>query len=328
LNERIEELPDLEETANFVLKNCRNHRENIVVFYGGEPLLNQNWIKRFIELTQENKIWYVLQTNGILLNKIDEFILKKLDYLHLSIDGYPEVHDEFRGAGTYEKVLRNYLQIRKRFDGVTLARMTATFPMEIERAVLNLINKFDYIYWQLENSPKLENLENFKRDYERGLDLLTNYWVENLEKGVVKGIVPFQIVLASLLGFGKTKGFRCGVGRELVVIDVDGTCYLCDELMEEGYKIGSIKEGFKFPTRLTNNNYQSFCMGCEFLPICGGNCFKASLKYSKKFRFYCEITKLLIQKLREKLPRIEELLSKGIIEKEAFEVDCYVEEIP
>jgi radical SAM protein with 4Fe4S-binding SPASM domain len=252
-----------------------------------------------------------------------------LDFLHVSIDGYEDVHDRFRGAKTYRRILRNYLKVREKFKGITVAKITVTPCMRIEKAVLNLIDKFDYVYWQLESSPELENSENFQKSYDEGLNHLIEYWISEMKMGIVKGIVPFQIVIASLLNMRNVKGFPCGVGKDLIVIDVDGTCYLCDELMEEDYKIGSVIDGFRFTNKLTNENYEKFCKNCDFLYICGGGCFKASLKSSsKEFKSYCNLTRLLIQKLIRKLPEIKKLLSNDTIRKAAFNVNCHVEEIP
>jgi organic radical activating enzyme len=45
-----------------------------LIFYGGEPLLNQEFIKRLIEDTRGNGLRYLLHTNGSLLNQIDRFV--------------------------------------------------------------------------------------------------------------------------------------------------------------------------------------------------------------------------------------------------------------
>lgn len=65
---------------------------------GGEPLLRRDVIEEGAELFPRN----VLNTNGM-------FPLPRLPRtnVYVSIDGPPEIHDQIRGQGTYERVIQN-----------------------------------------------------------------------------------------------------------------------------------------------------------------------------------------------------------------------------
>ncbi|MEM2069643.1 MAG: radical SAM protein [Nitrososphaerota archaeon] len=84
--------------------------KDIVGFYGGEPLLNLELIKDFMDTFTASR--YVIQTNGLLLHKLDRRILENLDTILVSVDGVEDLTDRFRGRGVYKKVLENVKKIR------------------------------------------------------------------------------------------------------------------------------------------------------------------------------------------------------------------------
>ncbi len=100
--------------------------EDTIVFYGGEPLLNQEFIKEFIQKSKErlDDLTYVLQTNGTFLDETDPYILENLDLIMVSVDGTKEIHDRHRkfpdGRGSYDIIMKNVKWLRSLRDGVTI----------------------------------------------------------------------------------------------------------------------------------------------------------------------------------------------------------------
>jgi len=320
---------DVKKTANFILNNLDKGRNN-VVFYGGEPLLNQTWIKNFIEIAKNNNLTFTLQTNGTMLDKIDNHILKNLDFIHLSIDGNKEFTDKSRGEGVYDKILINLLEIKPKFRGKLLARMTLIPENSVFNSMIHLANLglFDYFYWQLENSSQKIDYQKTKEYYREEIQKLADFWIKNLENGKIIKIVPFHAITLSLLNKKQHKSYRCGAGTYLVSIDSDGSCYSCDELLEHQFKIGSTTNGIQ-QKQLLSQNYSNFCLNCDIQKICGGRCFKSSIKFpTEKFRFYCDMTKILVKELREKIPEIESFIQNGTIAIKDLKYDCFTEEIP
>ncbi|MEF8879500.1 MAG: radical SAM protein [Candidatus Thermoplasmatota archaeon] len=318
---------EISELIYFILKNreITGDKDVQILFYGGEPLLNQSWIKDFIKRTEEYDFGYTLFTNGTLLSQTDKYILKKIDYLFLSIDGTEDINDRFRGKGNYIRVVKNLFSIKSHFYGKTLAMMTITPYNSIYESVLNLTENFDYIYWKLLSSNKLENVKQFKRSYDRGLDLLIDYWISNLEQGRVKGIIPFLAITSSLLGGAKHENFRCNCGDILVSIDTDGSCYSCDELVEDKFKIGSIYGSIN----QKKISHADRCKDCEYRYVCGGRCPKEDLLLPKEVsEFHCKLTKMLIKKIISNLPRVRKLIDKGLIKREDFDFPHMTSEIP
>jgi putative peptide-modifying radical SAM enzyme len=319
---------DVQTTAEFVLRNVSGHQDHIV-FYGGEPLLKQEWIRDFIKSIKHRNgsLEYTLQTNGVLLNKIDNFILENLNFLNVSIDGVSTTNDFSRGSGIHDRVLSNFNEIKPRFKGTSLARMTLVENNPLFDSVMHLLNHFDSVYWQISN-PFAGNYDNFKKEYEKDLQQIANFWIENLEKGKVVKILPFQGIVSSLLGLKKYDSYRCGAGTSLITIDTDGSCYSCDQLLTPEFKVGSI-DGNIEQKILSTENYDKFCSLCDIIEVCCGRCYEeAVVAKEEEFVFYCDMTRILVNTIKERLPRIKSTVERSLIDKKDLIPYCYSEEIP
>lgn len=322
------------EISQGILKDVKKtgDTKNAVVFYGGEPLIKQQFIKEFMQNFSWPETKFILQTNGVLLDSIDPFILDGLDYLLVSFDGEHRLHDQHRSQ-TFEKILKNIFQIRQTFKGKTMARITLKIPEgSAFRAVLETINLFDSVFWQLENKPKINESQqkNFLEKYERDLDLLVDYWFDHLKAGIMKNIIPFQAITASFLLNEKHYAPRCGCGSFLVHVDLDGQCYPCDELARrKELCLGSIENGINHEKKRFGWPNIKNCWNCEIKFICGGRCLKAHLDFPEETnKFYCQTTKMLVKKVEEKMPDIKKLVEKNINPLEKFKKYHYCEELP
>jgi len=92
-------------------KFCEQDPEVVLVFYGGEPLLCIDKIKEIID--KINAKSFILQTNGILLDKLKPNYANKIHTILVSIDGDEELTDFYRGKGTYRKVIKNVNLLRR-----------------------------------------------------------------------------------------------------------------------------------------------------------------------------------------------------------------------
>jgi len=326
--------PDVNKVTKFILDNIKKngHPNNKIVFYGGEPLLNQKWLLDFINLT-EGKINYALQTNGTLLSKVDRKIIEKIDFLEISIDGIKDINDKFRGTGTFDLILKNIEAIKPFFKGRLVARMTYTPQNPLYESVKMLVDemKFDDVYWMHEDyiTPVKEWVRTNDL-YSKELDNLINYWMKNLRNGIVKSIDPFKSIVYSMLSKKENLSFRCGFGTFLICIDSDGLCYNCDLMTEDKKnKIGDIENGITKNKLPKNILYEDKCKKCKYLKYCGGRCFHVSFISDERFFIFCERTKLLISKLEKVLPEILNLINQGIIKKEYIDIgESLTEEIP
>ena len=95
--------------------------------------------------------------------------------MFVSIDGAKGINDKYRGDGNYQEVLENFSNIKNDFFGKSIASMTITSDNNIYDSVLEIVDKFDFIYWKMISDDKLENKEKFKDIYVNGISNLADY---------------------------------------------------------------------------------------------------------------------------------------------------------
>ena len=115
------------QALDFLVAHSGTRRNLEVDFFGGEPLMNFDVVKRLvayaraIEGEKGKNFRFTLTTNGVLLNdEIMDFVNKEMGNIVLSIDGRREVHDRMRpfrnGSGSYglvlPKIMRCFAAVR------------------------------------------------------------------------------------------------------------------------------------------------------------------------------------------------------------------------
>lgn len=293
---------------------ANRHGQNQIVFYGGEPLLNQRDIVTIIKSAKERQIpgiEFGLYTNGVLLDRIDPFILDNLTYLAVSVDGVEEVNDRYRGQGVYKTALENFRMIRPRLNGQSLVSITITPECPVYDAVTNLAEIFDNVHWNLVNDPNLPS--EFLPDYYNGINRLVDWWVEGLRSGRARRIIPFQLIASLLISGERLTSFPCGCGDHLRVVDTDGSFFMCDELMDRPEF--RIEPGRPIDReRWFAANLSQKCSRCEYVGICAGGCLNVLLFYPPRTQsIYCKATKYLIRQVESKISTIERCLKDGTI---------------
>lgn len=110
-------------SVEFLMRHSSNSPTVDIGFYGGEPFLEFENIKKLVEYIMENypfkEITYSITTNGTIFT--DEIIsfLEKNDFgVTISIDGPREVHDKNRkfvdGTGSFDTIMKNLQYIKER----------------------------------------------------------------------------------------------------------------------------------------------------------------------------------------------------------------------
>lgn len=100
-----------------------NKDRAFIVFYGGEPLLEFETIKKIVEYSNKissGKIKFSLTTNGTMFNKDSiEFLVKNDFLLTISIDGPKHINDNYRfknnKKGVFEKIIEDLVFIKAKY---------------------------------------------------------------------------------------------------------------------------------------------------------------------------------------------------------------------
>lgn len=316
------------------LEKLHSVKDLVVCFYGGEPLLQMNCIESAIKFLPHAK--FCLQTNGLLLSKVPDSILHKLDTILVSIDGDEATTDFNRGKGTYKKAIASVKAIRERkYKGDMIARMTVSEVCDIYASVTHLLSLglFDHVHWQLDclwDSDMHERYKDFHawRDtsYNPGIAKLVDFFMEHVRKGVVPGIVPFQGLLKSFVNGEKVKRIRCGAGSTAFNVTTAGLINACPIAPEFDPLNDLNSPDFKPEDLIDKKLVGPPCSECPMFEKCGGRCL-----YTNKTQWWgieghkavCNTVWHLINSLEKNVPEIKTLIEAKVIKKADIEYPTY-----
>lgn len=304
----------------------------VLTFYGGEPLMFMDKLREIMDGVTPKL--YMMQTNGLLLDKLEPRYVNRFHTLLVSIDGEEALTDYYRGKGTFRKVVDNLKLIRKNgFQGELIARMTIMEQTDIEKQVKWLLHNdecsFTSIHWQLNagfwgSDFKRRNFEQWtKTSYIPGVDAIVHYWVDQMEQtGEVLKLYPILGIAHSLL-HGETNALmRCGSGWINYSIQMDGEIIPCPTMWGmKAYYAGHIKDAdpLKLPKLFVS---QKPCSDCKILGLCGGRCLYTNIVKrwpDDQYRKVCYTIEKLIESIQKELPRIQGLIKKGQLKLSDFD---------
>jgi uncharacterized protein len=311
---------------------CRRDPECVLTFYGGEPLLE---IDKLIEIMDNiEPEHYMIQTNGLLLDKLDPKYVNRFHTILVSIDGEEKLTDHYRGEGTFRKVINNLKLIKRNgFRGELIARMTIMEQTDLNKQVQWLLNNdefsFSSIHWQLNagfwgKDYQRRNFEEWtKKSYIPGLRELVRLWVDQMEqKGVVLKLYPLLGIAESLLHGEKDALMRCGGGWINYAIQTDGYIMPCPTMWGmKKYYLGHIKDAD--PLQLKKMFVEEKpCSQCSILGLCGGRCLYTNITKRWNDEAYskvCNTVQQLIETVSNEIPRIKQIIEKGKITLQDFD---------
>lgn len=258
-------------------------------FFGGEPLFHFHFIaKPLIEYTallcKEHDIAFHVHftSNGALLNnKIVEFLSQHSCGFQITLDGDKDDHDKTRffntGAGSYERILRNIMQLVN--SGISvIVRINYTsrnidesakvmkFFKGVKESEKRLIS-FDFQrVWQEkrneedETEKKAQSIRSIFR--KEGFIVLTNYIPHNIKESCY------------------------GDKLNHILINYDGLTFGCTARdFTEANSIGKLNEDgtvtYKEPVaslRCSSKFSKPICHTCRIAPLCGGGCKQRALE--------------------------------------------------
>jgi len=302
-------------------KFCSEDPECVLTFYGGEPLVCTNEIKQIMDSAKPRH--FMIQTNGLLLDKLEPEYVNRFHTILVSLDGDEELTDYYRGVGTFRKVMDNVkLIVQNGFRGELIARMTVMEHTDIYNQVTWLVNNdefpFSSVHWQLNagfwaNDYARRNFKSWSTDsYVPGLERLARFWVDHMkEKRVVLRLYPLLGIANSLLSNEKESLLRCGSGWINYAIQTDGYIVPCPAMWGmKNYYLSHISNAH--PLKLKKTFVEAPCTECDILNICGGRCLYANItkRWSKDaYATVCNTVRGLVNAVNTELPRINELIT-------------------
>ncbi|HIZ65325.1 MAG TPA: thioether cross-link-forming SCIFF peptide maturase [Candidatus Blautia pullicola] len=289
------------QALDFLIANSGNRRNLEVDFFGGEPLMNWDVVKRLVQYGREQEklhhknFRFTLTTNGVLLNdEIMEFANKEMANVVLSIDGRREVHDYMRpfrkGAGSYDLVVPKFQKFAaSRGEKSYYARGTFTrHNLDFSQDVLHLADLgFDQISVEPvvadekeEYALKWEDVPKICEEY----DKLAREMIRRRREGKSFNFFHFMIDLTGgPCVYKRLSG--CGSGTEYLAVTPWGDLYPCHQFVgEEKFLMGNVWDGVKRQDvceefKECNVYAKEKCQKCFARFYCSGGCAANSYNF-------------------------------------------------
>lgn len=282
------------QALDFLIENSGNRVNLEVDFFGGEPLMNFDVVKRLVEYgrsreKEANKNFrFTLTTNGVLLNdEIIDFCNKEISNVVLSLDGRKEIHDLMRptrnGKGSYDVIIDKFKNfVEKRGDKSYYVRGTFTrnnldFTEDFkhmvdlgfkEISIEPVVSPDDCPY-----SIREEDIDTICKEYDKlALDIIDRH-----KAG--KPITFFHYMLDLNGGpcvYKRLSG--CGSGTEYLAVTPQGELYPCHQFVGvDGFKLGDVYNGIEKNElvedfKLCNVYAKDKCKECFARFYCSGGC--------------------------------------------------------
>ncbi len=297
------------------------HRRNLEIdFFGGEPLLNFDVVKRTvayarsIEKEKNKNFRFTITTNAMLLDDdAIEFFNREMYNVVVSIDGRGCVHDAVRktalGTGSFDVAMKNALNFKKKRVGQYYVRGTYTaLNKDFSKDVLYLNDcGFDQISIEPVVLPETHRLALKKSDIPELIaeyDKLANEYYERRKTD--KWFNFFHFMIDVYHGPCETKRLvGCGAGNEYVAIAPSGDIYPCHQFDgDKSYKLGNVLEGTfetEIPEHFAVNNLlkKEDCLNCWAKYYCSGGCAANAIHYcgdiNKPYKMTCELMRKRVE---------------------------------
>jgi uncharacterized protein len=309
------------QAIDFVIKHSGSRRNIEIDFFGGEPLMNFDVVKKLTYYIKEqekvhNKNFRLtMTTNGILLDDEKlEFINKHMHNLVLSIDGRRDVNDRMRklvnGGGSYDIILPKIKAAAKsRNQDNYYVRGTFTrYNLDFCEDVLHLA---DEGFKQISVEPvvggagedysiKKEDLPCIFSQYEK----LAKEYIKRRLDGSWFNFFHFMIDLSQGPCVIKRMS-GCGAGCEYLAVTPEGDIYPCHQFVgDKKFLMGNVAAGdfcIQKAQSFANTNIYTkpACKECWARFYCSGGCHANAYRFggdiSVPYDIGCELERKRVE---------------------------------
>lgn len=286
---------------DFLVANSGNRVNLEVDFFGGEPLMNWDVVKKLVEygrsLEEPNnkKFRFTLTTNGVLLNdEILEFVNKEMSNVVLSLDGRKEVNDKMRpfrtGQGSYDLIVPKFQKVAESRNQTnyyirgTFTRENLDFSEDIKHfadlgfkqmSIEPVVGPEDEPY-----SIREQDLPKIMGEY----DKLALEYIKRHKEG--RGFNFFHFMIDLTQGPCVVKRLSgCGSGTEYLAVTPWGDFYPCHQFVgNEDFLMGNVDTGIVKKDlvdefKQCNVYAKDKCKNCFAKFYCSGGCAANSYNF-------------------------------------------------
>lgn len=259
---------------DFLIENSGNRRNLEVDFFGGEPLMNFDVVKKLVEYARSiekekgKNFRFTLTTNGVLVDKdVIDFSNREMSNVVLSLDGRKEIHDRYRvdysGKGSWDTIVPKFQDFVKA-RGSKNYYMRGTFTHANPDFLEDIKTMLDLGFTELSMEPVVTSADDPSALTEADKEIVLRQYEDlaNLMISREKEGKPFTFYhyMIDLKGgpciYKRISG--CGSGTEYMAVTPTGDLYPCHQFVgDDKFKLGDIWTG------VTNTDIQDEFASCN-----------------------------------------------------------------
>lgn len=282
------------QAIDFLIANSGTRRNLEMDFFGGEPLMNWEIVKKLVAYAREQEPKYnknfrfTLTTNGVLVDdEVIDFCNKEMNNVVMSLDGRREVHDRFRknyaGQGSYDLIVPKFQKFAEA-RGDKSYYIRGTFTHYNTDFTNDLIHMADLGFKELSMEPVVcapndpcalteEDLPVLFEQYE----ILAKEMLKREDEG--RGFTFYHYTIDLQHGpciYKRIAG--CGSGTEYLAVTPWGELFPCHQFVgDPKYSMGNIWDGvtndaMRQEFKKCNAYSRPECKDCWAKLYCSGGC--------------------------------------------------------
>ncbi|MBR2572127.1 MAG: thioether cross-link-forming SCIFF peptide maturase [Clostridia bacterium] len=309
------------QALEFLIANSGARRNLEVDFFGGEPLVNWETVKRLVayarsrEKEANKRFRFTLTTNGVLIDDdVIDFANREMHNVVLSLDGRKEVHDRLRrdisGRGSYDTVVPKFRELVRRRGGRNYY-MRGTFTHNNTDFTNDILHMADLGFTELSMEPVVCAPDEPYALTEEDLPVLMEQYEilakEMLRREAEGRPITFYHYMIDLKNgpciYKRISG--CGSGTEYMAVTPWGELFPCHQFVgDPAYSMGNIWDGVtnepvREMFRRCNAYAREECRDCWAKLYCSGGCaanaYHATGSVNGVYEYGCKLFKKRIE---------------------------------
>ena len=282
------------QALDFLIANSGSRRNLEVDFFGGEPLMNWDVVKRLVaygreqEKVHNKRFRFTLTTNGMLIDDdVIDFANREMHNVVLSLDGRKEVHDRLRRTagdkGSYDIIVPKFQKLVEARGGKGYY-VRGTFTHNNVDFTEDILHMADLGFTELSMEPVVcapgEPYALTEEDKPKLYEQYERLAVEMIRRRREGRPITFYHYMIDLKGgpcvYKRITG--CGSGTEYLAVTPWGELYPCHQFVgDPKYSMGDVWQGvtntaLRDEFKLCNAYARPDCRDCWARLYCSGGC--------------------------------------------------------